>query len=415
LTPSASLTKDAWDARQVRAAYKERENSMSKPVVWNSTLALTGLGALLIYILACTSFSPDDSKVLYVTWDAKSGLTAVTVYDRKARKSELLFEPSTQDVKKLATEPATLRPQWINDGHDFLTAWLAGSDSDKSLNLAVLPFDRRGPARTFLLSDLGDEGASGFYYWPLPVVGSSLFLSGKSNSIIRLDLRTGAMYCQTNQQELRLLPSPDNDRLFYLAGTQDPNGPDECGLVNPETFARTPLFQIKDKKISGLSLALSRDAKRLAYQAEDEKPLMVHLLETGRPARTLSLASLGEKMGVTLRHFSPKGDILYGSFTNSADGTATACGFVEIPLDGSPIRKTTLISDVGSGAKDMLGAFQIDISHDGKTLAVESFWLACGDHPLKAEDCALFLVDLTDPQRKVTKVPIPLPPEPPFK
>ncbi len=395
---------------------------MRKPAVWSSTPALAGLGALLIYILACTSFSPNDSKVLYVTVDAKSGMTGAAVYDRKAGKSELLFEPFNQDVRKLAAKPAILRPQWLEDGHNFLTAWVADSD-DKSLSLAVLPFDRRGPARTFLLTDLGDWTTM-FYYWPLPVVGSSVFFSGASNSIIRLNLGTGVMHRQTNQQALVLLPSPDNDHLFYLGGMDksyldgkdDSKGPDECGFLNPETFARTPLFQIKDKKVSIFSLALSRDAKRCAYLMEDERPPVVHLLETGQPARTLSLASLGEKTEINVRHFSPKHDILYGSFRDAAVGTHDAYGFVEIPLDGSPIRKTTLIRDVESDDKGMLAYFQIDISHDGKTLAVESLCLACGDHPLiKAEDCALFLVDLTDPHRKVTKVPIPLPPKDIFK
>ena len=386
---------------------------MGKPMVWNSKLGLVGLGGLLIYILACTSFSPDDSKVLYLTVDAQSGLTAVAVYDRKLAKSELLFEPFVQDVANLTTgKPAVMRPQWLEGGHNFLAAWLEGiDDSENSLNLAVLPFDRRGPARTFLLSKLGKDEGSGFFLWPLPVVGSSLFLSGESNNIIRLNLETGEMHRQTNQPESILLFSPDNDHLYYLSGVNDAKGPNECGLLNPETFARTPLFSIKDEKASPLSLALSRDAKRLAYQVENENPPVVHLLETSQSARTLSLASLGEKIEVNLRHFSPKSDILYGSFRSSADATNVAYGFVEIPLDGSPIRKTTLISQAGSGDKDMFAAFQIDISHDGKTLAVESLWLAYNEHPIRAEDCALFLVDLTDPQRKITKVLIPLPPK----
>jgi hypothetical protein len=386
---------------------------MRKAMVWNPMLPLAGLGALLIYILACTSFSPDDSKVLYLTVDARSGSPAVAVYDRKQAKSELLFEPFNQDVtNRIAAKPALMRPQWLDDGHSLLAAWVAGQDdSDQSLNLAVVPYDRRGPTRTFLLSNLGKDGATQMFYWPLPVVGSSLFLHGESNSLIRLNLETGEIHRQTNQPDLFPLPSPDNDRLFYLGDVNGSNSPDEFGLMNPETFARTPLFQIKDANISGFSLALSRDARRLAYQVENENPPVVHLLETGRPARTLSLASLGEKMEVNLRHFSPKGDILYGSSVNTADGTNAAYGFVEIPLDGSPIRTTTLISNAAGTDKGMLGTFQIDISHDGKTLAVESLWLAYGDHPIKAEDCALFLVDLADPQRKVTKVAIPLPPK----
>jgi len=382
-------------------------------MVWNSTPALIGLGALLIYVLACTSFSPDDSKVLYLTVDAKSGLTAVAVYDRKSGKSELLFEPYAQNVADpAAAKPALMRPQWLNDGHNILAAWTAGlDDSEKSLNLAVLPFDRRGPARTFQLSNLGKDAATRLCFWPLPVVGSSLFLGGESNSIIRLELANGALHRQTNQQELVLLPSPDSDRLFYVRGANDSKGPNELGLLNPETYAPTPLFQFKEEQVSMFSLALSRDAKRLAYQLENESPPVVHLLENSQPVRTLSLASLGEKMEINLRHFSPKGDILYGSFKSSDAGTKASYGFVEIPLDGSAVRKTTLISNAESGDKEMFASFQIDISHDGKTLAVESLWLAYGDHPILANDCALFLVDLADPERKISKVAIPLPPK----
>jgi hypothetical protein len=60
--------------------------------------------------------------------------------------------------------------------------------------------------------------------------------------------------------------------------------------------------------------------------------------------------------------------------------------------------------------------FQGAISHDGKAAAVASTYLACGDKGLKPDDCALFLVDLKDPNRKVTRVPIPMPAErPSFK
>ncbi len=390
---------------------------MRKSVTWNLTLSLVGLGALLVYVLACTSFSPDDSKVLYLTMDAKSGMTAVAVYDRKAAKSEVLFEPFNLDMTNLSAEPVLMRPQWLEGGHDFLTTWLDGSDnSDHLVKLAVLPYDRRGPARIFALSDAGKDGPGWFYFWPVPVVGKTLFWNGESNTMTRLNLETGEMRRWTNQESLVLLTSPDNDRLFYLGGVDlndrdGSKGFDEVGLFNPDTFARSPIFQIKDKNASVLSLALSRDAEQLAYQLDDGTPPVVHLLETGKPARTLSLASLGEKTEVMLRHFSPKGDVLYGAFRNSTDGTHADYGFVEIPLDGSAIRKTTLISGATGGSKDMFLSFQIDISHDGKTLAVESLWLAYNDTPIKAEDCALFLVDLSDPQRKITKVPIPMPPK----
>ena len=57
----------------------------------NTLLALTGLAALFVCILACTSFSPDDKKILYSTFDPKSRAMGVAVYDRASRDSRLLF------------------------------------------------------------------------------------------------------------------------------------------------------------------------------------------------------------------------------------------------------------------------------------------------------------------------------------
>ena len=52
---------------------------------------------------------------------------------------------------------------------------------------------------------------------------------------------------------------------------------------------------------------------------------------------------------------------------------------------------------------------QAAISHDGKTAAIASTYLACSEKEFKAADCALFIVDLSNPKWKVTKVPIPMP------
>src|SRR5580698_1160818 len=113
---------------------------MRQPMAWNSKLVIIGLGALFVYILACTSFSPDDSKVLYITMDAKTGMTAVAVYGRKSAKSDLLFEPPLpQNVTDpTAAKAAIMRPQWLDGGHDILAAWLpGGNESEKPLNIAV--------------------------------------------------------------------------------------------------------------------------------------------------------------------------------------------------------------------------------------------------------------------------------------
>ncbi len=386
---------------------------MNKTISRRLVPALIGLSALLAYILACTSFSPDDSKVLYVSVDSKSGRSAVAVYDRKTTTSETLFVPIVPDEPPITGNAAIImRPQWLNDGHDVLTEWMEGDGSNQLLHLEIQPFDHRGTTRQFI-TPCPDKDAPAYYYWPLPIVGTTIFLNGESNILKRVNLETGELRIQTNTTRVMVLPSPDDKHLFYLSGMDNNNrGPDELGVFDPVSMAYTPMFRIPDSNAAPQSIALSRDGSRLAYQTDDKNPQVLRVLQSGGQVRTLSLASLGDGTEIMIRHFSPGGDVLYGTFKKSSGTTnnLTSCGVIEIPIDGSVIRTTTLIPPTEMG-DDLFPSFQVDLSHDGTTLAVESVWFAFGDKAIKADDCALFMVDLTDPQRKVTKVPIPLPPK----
>ena len=88
----------------------------------NAILALIGLAALSVYILACTSFSPDDSKVLYPAFDAESGAVGMAVYDRAAGRSDMVLVPMTYDIGETnaAVEPKLMRGQWLGDGRNIL-------------------------------------------------------------------------------------------------------------------------------------------------------------------------------------------------------------------------------------------------------------------------------------------------------
>src|ERR1035437_4730123 len=136
---------------------------MKRNAVRNSALGLLGLASLLIYVLACASFSPDDSKVLYPTIDPKTGATGVAVYDRTSGKSELLFVPLGLTTADAEVKPMIHRAQWLPDGRSIVVAWpdlnSSGGANDDGLNFAVLPFNSRGPTRLFSLPGLKD-GAS---------------------------------------------------------------------------------------------------------------------------------------------------------------------------------------------------------------------------------------------------------------
>jgi hypothetical protein len=82
---------------------------------------------------------------------------------------------------------------------------------------------------------------------------------------------------------------------------------------------------------------------------------------------------------------------------------------MEIPFSEAPPRELTLINDAPGQDEALAYYFQAAISHDGKTAAIPSTYLACTEEEFKPADCALFLVDLSDAKWKVTKVPIPMP------
>ena len=80
-----------------------RDNIMNSRKTRNTLLALTGLAALFVCILACTSFSPDDKKILYPTFDPKTRSMGVAVYDRSLRESRILF--TSKEMLKQGREP----------------------------------------------------------------------------------------------------------------------------------------------------------------------------------------------------------------------------------------------------------------------------------------------------------------------
>ena len=67
----------------------------------DTALTVIGFAAVLLYILACVSFSPDDSKVLFPSNDPKTGGTVLAVYDRGAHTTRALlaFPPASGDNK----------------------------------------------------------------------------------------------------------------------------------------------------------------------------------------------------------------------------------------------------------------------------------------------------------------------------
>ncbi len=107
--------------------------------------------------------------------------------------------------------------------------------------------------------------------------------------------------------------------------------------------------------------------------------------------------------------FGTNKDRVFTAYSSKVDGqTNSECGLLEIPLDEKPLRFTPLFQVRGEDVNLLFA--QPSLSHDGRTWAISSAWLAAKDKSsLRPEDCALFLVQVDRSRPKITKVPIPLP------
>jgi hypothetical protein len=387
---------------------------MNKQKTRKAALALVGLLALSIYILACTSFSPDDTKVLYPAFDAASGAIGMAVYDREARGSEMLFLPVVCQGGKsnIMTAPGILRAEWLANGREIVVAYVGGKDSSDNdgLSVALIPWGARKPIKIFRVPDIKEAGES--FMVPLCVAGERVFLRTSRNGVARLDLRTGALTgheFEDAKGEVSLYPTPDGAGVFYF-GSGDPSKETTVfGRLNPNDFSRTPLMvitnQIRDQSV----VAYDKAGRILAFLGGGDETNDLLVLRDGQPIFARSLDTHGQKRCFGNAILAANGKALWTTFRQAKGTNAVSYGLMEVPFTDAPPRELTLINDAPEEDDSCAYYFQAAISHDGKTAAIASTYLACTEKEFKPSDCALFLVDLSDPKWKVTKVPIPMP------
>ncbi|MGC8989688.1 MAG: hypothetical protein ACP5MD_06160 [Verrucomicrobiia bacterium] len=382
----------------------------------DSLLAVIGLVAVLAYVLACTSFSPDDSKVLYPKFDTKGGGIALAVFDRDSRSSEqLLTLPAPPKMETL------LRGVWTSDGSRVVALWPAPVPLDKSeqLNVLVLPYKTRQPVCWFALP-IAQEKSTMLAVPPI-VVGSSLFLCAES-LVIRLDFETGAV--QTNEVDGSVVLLKQGDRICYLheKKSDDPSQKKsyELGDLDLNKLTLAPRFSFPEKPDEDIFgfFAVSRDGSRIALLCERSGESFFRIYEGNELSKTIPAGVGTNAVQIGNFLFSPDGSTLYAACSRppaetKEAGVAQQCGILEVPLTGASAREIPLFKLQEDWDKEHpVFLFQLDLSHDGKTLAVCSTYLVVEEPArLKTEDLALYLVDLTRPDRKVTKVPIPPPPK----
>ena len=384
----------------------------------NAVFAFGGLLALGIYILACSSspsFSPDDTKVLYPAFDPVTGIFGMSVYDRETRRSETSFLLATyardNDTNTPAT-PALVRGQWLANGKDIVIACFGpgGTNNEGSVTLTVVPYAAHRPVKTLVLECASEDAGALFIASPLCVVGDSFLYRSKRGQLVRVDLQTFALVrhqFEDAKGEVILYPTPDGKGVFYLEQNDAQDQVIIFGRLNPEDFSRTPLMTVTNCLEGEIRIAYDREGKTLVFLAADGGKVGLNVWRDGRVAFSRSVDTHSQKLSFGNAVLTASGKSVLASFAKTAGTNATSYGLMEIPFSQAPLREVTLIKQEPAGDDSGVGYFQAAVSHDGKTAALASTYLGCDEGGIRPEDCALFLVDLSDPGWKVTKVPIP--------
>jgi hypothetical protein len=383
----------------------------------NAVLASVGLLALGIYILACSSpaFSPNDRKVLYPAFDPASGAIGMALYDRETRSSEMWFLPVAYESgeSNAVVAPNIIRAQWLANGRNIVAAYVSPEGSRKEgITVALVPWETPGPIKVFTIPDI-DEPAACFIQ-PFCLANERLFLpaSSSGSKVVRLDLRTGALTRKElaeAENNILLYPAPNGEGVFYVKQGKGPDKKTVFGRLNPGDFSRKPLMTLPQDLPDEGTIAYDRSGRTLVFLGSGDQTNTVLVLRDGRPIFRRSLDTHGQEREFINAVPAANGKAVRASFQQANGTNSMAYGLMEIPFSEAPTRELVLIKDAPVDDESSGYYFQLAVSHDGKTAALASTYLACTDKGFKAADCALFLVDLSDPNWKVTKVPIPMP------
>jgi len=360
-----------------------------------------GLAALITYIMACRpAFSPDGSKVLFPYVDADAGTRAIGLFDRGDGTSRCLLSAVG---RRTGYSASLMTAGWTADGKSALV-FLAEEQGGEHVRVLLVPLDRNAPLRTYFVPDVKKATAS--LVIPPPVIGRHVFLGGKS--LVRLDLTTGDIERAAFDAEIS--PIRQGNRIFYVGERRRPGADFDVGTLDPETLAPTPLLELKKEETGEIMpfIAVSEDGTRIAMAGRDGQNGRILIFEGKKLERFLSPETKTGASTIGNIEMAADGRTVYASFFREvASESSLQFGVLEASVAGDAAREIPLFQvRVDKGKMDQGSpVFQVALSPDGTTLAATS-----GLFPMEtSEGRALYLVDLKDAGRKVTRIPIPEP------
>jgi len=375
---------------------------MKRSKLLHVVLTTIGVGALLAYVMACRpSWSPDGSKILFPYSDRESEVRGIALFDKTTGKTRSVFVLPAEG--KLAEGEAENVPvvQWDSQGKRAIVIW---GDKAGGTHIRIQPIDSAAPARDVLLKSHGEPP---FTWAPLPEVDGSLLITGRS-TLLRVDVETGKV------AEAKLKGADDyvlfgtKNRAYYVRMVSGAEPDYEIGTVDARRLVVTRERTLGKEDVGELSpfFSLSVDGSTIAVPGSKENKYYIHIISQSRLQNSIPLELSPETATLGNLQWSPDGKTIYAAVgTGLKDRDRIELGVGEITVATGAMRMTRLLRVAKPEHEEIiLVGFQIGLSPDGKTIATSPTYLL--DAVDDEADCALYLVDLTTPERRVTKVPI---------
>jgi hypothetical protein len=386
-------------------------------------LGIIGLLGALLYVLACRpSWSPDSSKVLFTYCNPQTNECGVAVYYRASGAVTSLFSHEFKGDNSGYIPSAV----WGSDGQRAIVLWGEKGEREKKnpatretekietrlTHVEVLPLGTGEREMHFKLRDF--QPSDGVYVTPLAESGGKLYLTRSGgNEFLRLDLKTGKQDLQDSKDEREPLFYSRNGHVAYVREGAESSDDLEFGALEPRNLRLHALFTLKKQALVPYGvdeykvlLAFEPHGARLAMPAlaADERDVVLICNDRGlervlRPEISAKAYRLGNL------EWSRDGKILYGTvITPTEDEKIRQYSLAEIAVEGGPARLVPIVRSTSSADESWM-QFQISLSPDGSTIAASTAHF--DKDKIEPADRGLFLVDLRDPQRKVTKIQYP--------
>jgi WD40 repeat protein len=384
-------------------------------------LLVVGMAAWVIFILACVggpAWSPDGSQILFAYRDVENSRTAVALYDRTSRTTTTIFAQPAAQEGALAVEP-----QWQKDGsRAFIVVYqpVPGSSDDGSCELISIPVKSNVPLQAYAMGIT--DGCTGP---ALPQLDGKVYFGGKD--LRWIDLMTGEVESRNIPDGVGSISEHDG-QLFYLRqvsrnqGNADEKKPAEdgreFGRIDLKELTLKPAFSLWKSETTALGIKgdlspvfWETGGSRMALIAKEDESDKVLFLEEGKGISRVLAPDLGVK-GIRLGNlvWSRDGKTLYAAAMTKGEQEKTQQYWLaEIPVGGTPGRMTK-IAPIQAEMNDDLDTYlrvsmQVSLSPDGSLIAATPAVL--GKDTLASRDRALFLIDVRDPARPITRIPIP--------